>query len=318
MKRVIALVIVVAAAAVSIAVVDAQQRAQQDPTAMRIEKVKDNLYIVAGGRGLGAQANGVAGNTTVFVAESGIVLIDTKYQGLGKGILDQVKSISTRPITTIINTHTHGDHTGGNAEFPRTVEFVAHENTKANMTRMDEFKGEKAAFLPAKTFKDKMSLTAGASRIDLYYFGAGHTNGDTVIVFPALRTLVMGDLFARKWAPLIDASNGGSAIAFPQTLAKVVGSIKDVDTVITGHATTTLGTAPNVSFVRSNPVMKWADLQEYADFMRDFVAAGQAAKKAGKSVDEAVSGLKLPERYKDYNMAQAKADVQRLYDEVKN
>ena len=309
----IILTVLVVAGALSIAIV----RAQQDPSAIHIEKVKDGLYVVTGGRGLGTQSGSVGGNTTVFIAESGAVLIDTKYPGLGKAILDQVRSVTTKPITTIINTHTHGDHTGGNSEFPSTVEFVAHENTKVNMTRMDEFKGEKAAFLPKKTFKERMSLIGGANRIDLYYFGAGHTNGDTVIVFPALRTVVMGDLFARKWAPLVDSNNGGSATAFPRTLARAVSTLKNIDTVITGHSTTTIGSGPGVTFVRSNPVMKWVDLQEYADFMRDFVAAADAARKAGKSVDEAVNGLKLPARYKDYNMVQAKADVQKVYDEAK-
>jgi len=128
---------------------------------------------------------------------------------------------------------------------------------------------------------------------------------------------VMGDLFARKWAPLIDANNGGSAIAFPQTLAKAVNGIKDVDTVITGHSTTTLGSGRNMTFVRSNPVMKWADLREYADFTRDLVAAAEAAMKSGKSVDDAVKSLKFPDKYKDYNMANLKADVQRVYDELK-
>jgi cyclase len=313
MRRLIVLTVLVVAGALSIAIV----RAQQSPSDIRIEKVKDGLYIVTGGRGLGSQSGGVGGNSTVFIADTGTVLIDTKYPGLGKAILDQVKSVTSKPITTIINTHTHGDHTGGNSEFPRTVEFVAHENTKANMARMDEFKGEHAAFLPTRTYKDKLALLGGKSPIDLYYFGRGHTDGDTVIVFPALRTAVMGDLFARKWAPLVDTNNGGSATAFPQTLAKVVSGIRNVDTVITGHSTTTIGSGAGVSFVRSNPVMTWADLQEYADFMRDFVAAAEAARKAGKSVDEAVNGLKLPDRFKNYNMAQAKADVQKVYDEAK-
>jgi glyoxylase-like metal-dependent hydrolase (beta-lactamase superfamily II) len=313
MKRLIVLAGLVVVGALSITIV----RAQQDPTAIHIEKVKDNLYIVAGGRGTGAQAGGVAGNTTVFIADNGVVLVDTKYGGFGKAILEQVKSVTSKPVTTIINTHTHGDHTGGNPEFPRTVEFVAHENTKANMSRMDEFKGENAQFLPKKTFKDRMSLLGGKDTIDLMYFGPGHTNGDTVIVFPSLRTVVMGDLFARKWAPLVDTNNGGSAAGYPATLAKIVAGIKDVDTVITGHSTTTMGSGPAVTFVRSNPVMKWADLQEYADFMREFVAAAQAAMKAGQSADEAVSRLKLPDKYKGYNMAQAKADVQKVYDELK-
>lgn len=313
MRRLIVLTVLVSAGALSIAVA----RAQQNPTAIQIQNVKGELYLITGGRGAGAQSGGIAGNTTVFVVDNGVVLIDTKYPGFGKAIVDQVKSVTSKPITTIINTHTHGDHTGGNSEFPRTVEFVAHDNTKANMTRMDEFKGGNAAFLPKKTFKDRMSLFGGANRIDLYYFGAGHTNGDAVIVFPALRTVVMGDLFARKWAPLVDSANGGSATAFPQTLAKVVGGIKDVDTVITGHSTTTIGSGPGVTFVPSNPVMKWADLQEYADFLRDFVAAASEARKAGKTVDEAMNGLKLPARYKDYNLTiQGKADVQKVYDEA--
>ena len=104
----------------------------------------------------------------------------------------------------------------------------------------------------------------------------------------------MGDLFARKWAPFADATNGGNMTAFPQTLAKAIGGIKGVDTVITGHATTTIGSGPTVSFVRSNPVMKWSDLQEFADFTREFVAAAQAAKKAGKSADDAAKSLNLP------------------------
>ena len=309
MRRLVVLTVLVAAGALSMGVLLAQ------PTNgdIQIEKVKDNLYIVTGGR----QGGGIAGNTTVFIADSGVVLIDAKYAGFGKAILDQVKSVTSKPVTTIINTHSHGDHTGGNPDFPRTVEFIAHENAKANMVRMEEFKGPNAAFLPAKTFKDTMSLFSGKDRIDLRYFGPGHTNGDAVIVFPALRTVVMGDLFARKWAPFADATNGGNMTAFPQTLAKAIGAIKDVDTVITGHATTTIGSGPTVSFVRSNPVMKWSDLQEFADFTREFVAAAQAAKKAGKSADDAAKSLNLPAKYKDYNMARAAEDVRLVYEESK-
>jgi len=311
MTRAITLVVLIAVGALAVAVT----RAQQDPSALRIEKVKDTLYIITGGRGTGSNIGGVGGNTTVFLADSGVVLIDTKYQGYGSRLLEQVKSVTTKPVTTIINTHTHGDHTGGNGEFPKNVEFVAQANTKANMARMDDFKGEKAALLPKKTFTDKLSLLDGKDRIDLYYFGAGHTNGDAVIVFPQLRTVVMGDLFARKWAPLVDAGNGGSALAFPQTLSKTITTLKGIDTVITGHATTTSGTGAAATFTRSNPVMKWADLQEYAEFMRDFVAAARAAQTAGKSVDDAAANLNLPAKYRDYNLAQAKADVQRVYDE---
>src|SRR5262245_6626923 len=115
--------------------------AQQDATVIRLEKVKDTLYVITGGRGAGEGAS-IGGNTTIFITDSGVVLVDTKYPGYGKVILDQVKSVTAKPVTTIINTHTHADHTGSNSEFPRTVEFVAHENTRKNMERMNEFKGE--------------------------------------------------------------------------------------------------------------------------------------------------------------------------------
>jgi cyclase len=310
MRRISALGALLAIGVLSIVV-----RAQPDLIDIRLEKVTDNLFIVTGGR-MRPTEGGISGVTTVFVADAGVVVIDTKYAGFGNQILDRIRSVTPKPVTTIINTHTHGDHTGSNSEFPRTVEVIAHENTKANMARMDAFKGEQAVFLPRRTFTDRLSLSGGKDRIDLYYFGRGHTNGDTGILFPALRTVVMGDLFARKWAPLVDAGNGGSAIEYPQTLAKALATITDVDTVITGHSTTQKGSGRDVTFVRSNPLMKRADLQEYQEFTRAFVAAAERAMKAGKSVDEAARNLGLPEKYKDYDMANAKADVQRVYDEL--
>jgi len=293
----------------------AMAQAQQDAAALRIQKVKDNLYVVTGGRGSGASANTVSGNTTVFVAATGVVLVDTKLPGFGQGILDQVRSVTTKPVTMIINTHTHNDHTGGNPELPRNVEHVAQENTRTNMAKMSLFAGANASLLPSTTFKDRLSLLNGPDRIELYYFGRGHTNGDAVIVFPALRTAVVGDLFARKWAPLVDAQNGGSVAEYPDTLAKAIAGLKDVDTVVTGHSTTPIGREG--TFSRFDPALKWSDLQEYADFAREFVSAARAAKTSGKTVDEAVDGLKLPERYRAYDMTNARADVQRLYDELK-
>jgi glyoxylase-like metal-dependent hydrolase (beta-lactamase superfamily II) len=303
--------VVVAIGTLSLGVV----RAQQNVIDIRLEKVHDNLYIITGGRAMPAQG-GISGVTTVFLAANDVVIIDTKYPGFGKRMLEQVKSVTTRPVTMIVNTHTHGDHTGSNAEFARTVDVVAHENTKTNMSRMDAFTGEHAAYLPKRTFTDRLSLLAGKDRMDLYYFGRGHTNGDTVIVFPALRTVVMGDLFARKWAPLVDAGNGGSALEYPQTLAKALSTIKDVDTVITGHSTTQVGSGDTATFVRSNPTMRWRDLQEYQEFTRAFVEAAESARKAGKSADQAAAALGLPRKYRAYDMANAKADVQRVYDEL--
>ena len=313
MRRLIALAALLLGGVVSVAVA----RAQQDVTAIHIQKVRDNLYVVTGGRGSGGQSNTISGCTTVFIADAGVVLIDTKLPGFAYAILEQVKTVTSKPVTTIINTHSHGDHTGGNTDFPRAVEVVAHANTKANMARMDAFKDDGAAFLPRKTFADRLSLLSGRDRIDLYYFGRGHTNGDAVIVFPSLRIAVFGDLFARKWAPLVDAGNGGSASEYPLTLARAIRGLKNVDSVITGHSSRTIGSGAGATFVPFGPLVKWADLLEYADFTREFVAAAQAAMKAGRTVEQAVAEMKLPDQYKDYDMANARNDVQRVYEELK-
>src|SRR2546425_6678193 len=151
MKRLIILVTVLAAGALSIAAAGYQQPAQGLPAAAlaatQIEKVKDNLYMITGADPTDRNSFS-GGNTGVFITDNGVVVVDTKLAGWGQVILDKIKTVTNKPVTTIINTHTHGDHTGSNEAFGATVDIVAHENTKANMQKMDAFKGDKAKFLP--------------------------------------------------------------------------------------------------------------------------------------------------------------------------
>ena len=147
-----------------------------------------------------------------------------------------------------------------------------------------------------------MTLGKGADEVDLYYFGRGHTNGDLVVVFPEKRLAHFGDLFPAKAAPLIDADAGGSGVAFPETLAKALAELKTVVRVTTGHdeASAVMGAAAGASAINANPrTMSIKDLQEYADFNRDFLEAVKQAIASGKSADEAAKTLQLPERYKD-------------------
>ena len=189
---------------------------------VEVEKVKDNLYVLRGG----------GGNTAVFLTATGVVVVDAKNPGWGKPILDKIKTLTPKPITMLINTHTHGDHVSGNVEFPATIDFVAQENTKVNMEKMPIFKEHNGVGMAKRTFKDKMTIGKGADRIDLYYFGPGHTNGDAWVVFPALRTMHAGDIFAGKNLPLVDGANGGSVLHYPESLNKAYKGIKGVDTII--------------------------------------------------------------------------------------
>jgi cyclase len=284
----------------ALAAVKAQPPAANAPKVIEVEKVKDNLYVLRGAGG--------GGNTAVFVTANGVTVVDAKNPGWGQPILDKVKELTPKPITTLINTHTHGDHVSGNVEFPATVDVVTQENTKANMEKMDIFKQNNNRGMAKRTFKDKMTLGKGADQIDLYYFGPGHTNGDAWVVFPALRIVHAGDLFAGKNLPLVDGNNGGSVLHYPETVMKAYNGIKNVDTIINGHmpAQTT-----------------WADLKEFGDFNKDFLTWAQAELKSGKTPEQAAADWKVPEKYKGYSSTVSPlfggvaGRLQRLADETK-
>jgi hypothetical protein len=242
MNRQIVLGVLVAVGAVSVAAYQAQPAA---PKVVEVEKLKDNLYLLKRG----------GGNTAVFVGASGVVVVDTKNPGWGQPILDQIKGITGKPVTTIINTHTHGDHVSGNVEFPATVDVVVQENTKTNMEKM------------------------------------------------ALRMAHAGDIFSGKNLPLLDMNNGGSGVEIGNTLQKAHDGIKNVDSVITGHST----------------VMPWADLAQYAQFNKDFLADVRAGVTAGKTPDEIAGSSKLAEKYTGYTIqpAQLKSNVEAVAAEIK-
>jgi cyclase len=306
MKRVVVLGILVVLGCVPLVVSGFQAPSPPALAATKIEKLKDNLYVITGS-GVEPQNAFSGGNTAVFITDAGVVVVDTKLPGWGQTIVERIKSVTNKPITTIINTHTHSDHTGSNEFFGATVDSVVQENTRANMAKMDEFKGEKAKFLPKRTYKDKLTLGKGKDEIDLYYFGPAHTNGDSFVVFPAIRTMHVGDVFAWKALPYIDTGNGGSVVGHATTLAKAVAAVKNVDTIINGHIPTTT----------------WNELKEYADFSQDFVNFARNEVKAGKTVDQAAAEYKLPARFKGYvvtvneQFASAKTNLLAAYEELK-
>ncbi len=274
----------------------AAQAPQPDAKALDIQKLRDNLYVI----------KGAGGTTTVFLANGGTVVVDSKNPGWGSVLIEKIRTITDRPITTLINTHSHPDHTGGNADFPAGVEIIAQENTKKNMEMMDIFKSGKG--LPTKTFKDKMSLFSGQDRIDLYYFGVGGTDGDAWVVFPELRTMATGDGCSGRHLSIIpNGSSGGNFLVYPDTLSRTIASIENVDTIIPGH----------------DDVLTWNDLKMCADFYQDFLTWTKAERARGKTVDEAVADYQIPEKYKaqGYTPGVARAvrmNIQGIYDELKN
>jgi cyclase len=305
-KRITVFGTLVFAGGLSMAVMAAQQPAPQPSVDnITVEKVKDNLFVLRGG----------GGNTAAFITANGVTLVDTKNPGWGQALLDKLKTFTDKPVTRVINTHTHYDHTSGNVAMPATAEIVAHEMTSKNLaagnpvtglgTTPNVFKENPGKGLIKRTFKDKLTIGTGADQINLYYFGPAHTGGDAFVEFAALKVMHVGDTFPNKGMPIMDKSNGGSGVEYANTISKAVAGVPNVDTIINGH--TPAQTTP-------------AEMKEFAEFVREFVTAIQASKKAGKTAAQAAEAWSTPAKYQGYapsNLARATAYAQVIYDETK-
>ena len=193
---------------------------------MTINKVKEDLYEIEGD----------GGNVAVYVTSEGVILVDDKYEQDFAGILAKVKSVTSQPIKYILSTHHHADHSGGNTKFSSMAEIISTANARDNIVQHKQSNAP-ANMVPARVvFTDQTAVFLGGKEVRAYYLGRGHTNGDAIIYFPALRTIHTGDLMAGK-TPLIDYPGGGSVVEWTKTLDKAMKL--DFDTVIPGHGPVT-------------------------------------------------------------------------------
>lgn len=226
------------------------------------EKVSDNVYKIFG----------AGGNTTFFVRSDGVVLVDTKLANNGEAILAKVREVTDKPVTMIINTHSHPDHLGSNTEIENargSVQVVVHANTAKRMAAMPS--NNKVT----QSFEDRLTLGSGRDRIDLYWFGPAHTDGDAFIVIPQEKVLMMGDAMAWDMGPLIDPGSGGSMVQTPVTLGKLVQTVKGVDKVVEGHG----------------HVDPWSTLQRYLAYTQKVVDVSK------RGVAEGLNHEQVYERY---------------------
>lgn len=230
-----------------------------------IEHITGNVYKIFGG----------GGNTLVIVQRDGVVLADTKMPGNGQAIIDEVRKITDKPITTIICTHSHPDHTGSTdfiRELYPNVRVVMSEGTKAELAANPQVNPK---LLPTETYKDRLTLGEGDDRIELFHTGVGHTGGDTFVVVPAAKLIFMGDVMAWNMAPFLPA---GGAMAIAEETEKLVDAVKDmgIQIVVEGHG----------------HVNDWAGLTRLAHFNRALVTAAKAAYDRGDAPGAAVAELK--------------------------
>src|SRR6266404_4878921 len=202
-----------------------QNQGQQAPQ-LTLNKVKDDLYNIEGD----------GGNVAVYVTGEGVILVDDKFEQDHEGIVAKVKSVTDQPVKYVLSTHYHADHSGGNAKFLPTAEIISTANARANIVNHTQSNAPPGVMPARVTFTDESAVFLGGKEVRARYFGRGHTNGDAIIYFPALRTIHTGDMMAGV-TPLIDYSGGGSVVEWIKTLDQAM--TLDFDTVIPGHGPVT-------------------------------------------------------------------------------
>jgi glyoxylase-like metal-dependent hydrolase (beta-lactamase superfamily II) len=222
--------------------------------------------------------SGEGGNVAALVTDDGVVLVDNMFHRSHDAILAQVASVTDRPVTHVINTHQHDDHAGGNYRMLPFAAVIAHENVRANLTNIrqpyyEDTPGTPIG-LPEIVFDDELALFADGVEIRALHLGRGHTSGDVIVHFPALRVIHTGDLFLSARAPrpadrppgvniYVDYAQGGSFLEWTATLDRVLEL--DFDTIIPGHGPVT---------TRDELVRFRADLEAMRDRIAALIAMG--------------------------------------------
>jgi len=237
---------------------------------MEVSKVAGNVYMLAG----------AGGNIGASVGEDGIVIVDDQYAPLADKIKAALKGITDKPVRFVINTHYHGDHTGGNAIFQQLAPVIAQDNVRKRLetggtagnlgsVKMDSKPSPKEA-LPIITFDHDVTVHLNGEDIRALHFPSGHTDGDSVIFFPKSNVVHMGDDFVTYGFPFIDLSGGGSVegmiAAVDDVIAKLPADVK----IIPGHG----------------PISSMNDMRNYSLMLKETRAAVSKAIQAGKTLDQ--------------------------------
>lgn len=216
---------------------------------------------------------GAGGNIGVSVGEDGIVVVDDQYAPLAPKIKAALASITDQPVRFVLNTHYHGDHTGGNEFFGETAPVVAHENVRTRLAEGFPSRNIDPApdgALPVITFNDRLSIHLNGEEVRAVHIPKGHTDGDSVIFFTGSNVVHLGDLFFNGLFPFIDIDSGGSVDGAIAGIEALLPKIADDTKIIPGHG----------------PLASKGDLEATLGMLRETSALVRAGLAAGKTAEQ--------------------------------
>lgn len=206
---------------------------ERETLPVTLDKISEKVYQIMGGSG---------SNGGVIIGESGVLLVDAKMNEESVNqTIEAVNELTDRPIKYLVNTHSDGDHIMGNRYFPASVTFIAHENCrddffKENFGRESDWgEPEYYPFTPEITFQENLNLWLGKDKIELHYFGAGHTTGDLVVYFPQDKIAFLGDQYFATRPQLIHSNKNGNSFEHVKTLTEMLETL-DAETFLSGHS----------------------------------------------------------------------------------
>ena len=240
---------------------------QQDFSKVEIKaaRVAGNVYVLTG----------AGGNIGATVGDDGVAIIDDQFAPLAPKIHAALQKLSPKPVRFVINTHWHGDHTGGNADFADTATILAQANVRKRLQAGGkvlnrEIAPAPAAALPIVTFEQGLSLWWNGEEIRAIHPGRGHTDGDSVIWFTKSNVVHMGDDYFSGMFPFVDLESGGSVVKLIESLDVILGQIPADAKIIPGHG----------------PVSGVPELRKFRAMLEEAVGAVRKGLASGKSVDQ--------------------------------
>ncbi len=226
------------------------------------------------------------GGTIAFLlSKKDIVVVDSQFPDTAQHLIDELKKKSDKPISLLINTHHHGDHTAGNIAFKGLAQHVlAHENSKKNQeTVAKNQKNEDKQLYPDKTYSNTWCEKFGKEKICLYYFGAGHTNGDSLIHFEKANIVHMGDLLFNRRHPFVDRAGGANMKSWMTVLDKTVNKFDSKTKYIFGHSAEGYDVTGSAD-----------DLKKFNDYLGTVLKFTEGEIKAGKTKEEFLKTTAIP------------------------